>query len=369
MIQLLTLAIILLSLLFLAFLIKKKNSPYISAKLMWLTFFYHTLFSYAYYKISLTKGADSIWYFESTREESVSYTIGGANFIRFILSHLPEFNYLSFTLLFGFFGLIGIWLLIIIINENSIIKDKRTKLMLLAAMLLPGINYWTSSLGKDSLIFFAIMLGIYAISNLKNRLIFLAVSILLTLHIRPHIAIAFILSFFLTLLLNSELPKARKLLLLLAGGISIAFMTTLVSNFVGVDITQLSQITDKIEEQGTRNISSNTSYHLAASNPLFRVFTYLYRPLFYDASTLLHAVFSIENFIYLSMFFYILHALLKRKLKYNFLAFFLLIYFSAMTLLLSQTTANIGIALRQKTMFISAVTILFFMIYTRKKYK
>jgi hypothetical protein len=53
--------------------------------------------------------------------------------------------------------------------------------------LLPNCHFWSSSLGKGSVMIFGIALMMFALSNFKKRYLLFVFSLLLVLAIRPHI--------------------------------------------------------------------------------------------------------------------------------------------------------------------------------------
>ncbi len=57
------------------------------------------------------------------------------------------------------------------------------------AVFLPGLSFWTSALGKDSLIFLGISMVVYAGINFRKRWLCALLGIALTFTIRPHIGL------------------------------------------------------------------------------------------------------------------------------------------------------------------------------------
>jgi hypothetical protein len=94
-----------------------------------------------------------------------------------------------------------------------------------------------------------------------------------------------------------------------------------------------------------------TSYSLP-----FQVFTFLYRPLFFDASGALALIVSFENVFYLLMTLKILNLKgIRYLITSNFLVKTCLFGFLTVTIALAQISGNLGLAMRQK----SQVMILF----------
>ena len=88
------------------------------------------------------------------------------------------------------------------------------------------------------------------------------------------------------------------------------------------------------------------------------MFTYLFRPLPYEAHSLLSLISSIDNLFLLFIFILSLFSLLKLK-KEKFTLnhskenrWFLLIFSVTTFIMLSSVTTNLGISVRQKWMFV-----------------
>ena len=95
---------------------------------------------------------------------------------------------------------------------------------------------------------------------------------------------------------------------------------------------------------------------------LLKVFTFMYRPLFIDAKNIMMLANSFENLIYIGLTVLIVHRysisfLIKRKsLFYTVNVIFFILFVS----ILSQTTGNLGLTVRQKLMCIpSFLSIIF----------
>lgn len=99
-----------------------------------------------------------------------------------------------------------------------------------------------------------------------------------------------------------------------------------------------------------------------------QMFTYLFRPLPFDAHSALALFTSIENTILLALFLYVLfknkfrlHSFIEGKNAW------LLIYAFLTCSMLAITTANLGIATRQKWMFMPIL--IYLLVYAFYQYK
>jgi hypothetical protein len=94
-------------------------------------------------------------------------------------------------------------------------------------------------------------------------------------------------------------------------------------------------------------------------SPPMQVFTYLFRPLPYEAHSVSAFIASIDNFIVLLLFLYAIRFVrIKSDTPANHA--FLWLYVIGATLILAMTTANLGISVRQKWMAMPMLLYLLF---------
>jgi hypothetical protein len=106
---------------------------------------------------------------------------------------------------------------------------------------------------------------------------------------------------------------------------------------------------------------SNSGIDISNYNPISKIFTFWFRPLFFDAPGLMGVMVSIENVFLLFFLFTIIKVLLYRWKSLN--GWFLICVFTFVlgSFALAQVSGNLGIALRQKAQLMP----LFFIIYAK----
>ena len=125
------------------------------------------------------------------------------------------------------------------------------------------------------------------------------------------------------------------------------------------------------------NITSMGTYAIdPSSNALWKIFSYSFRPLFYDAYSIFGLLLSIDSAILLSIFSYLLILSIKLKRILFIFSNQFLIFCSSSTIIiglgLSLTTSNLGLASRHKWMFLPVAFIGFmrlFFDYYQNKFK
>ncbi len=111
-------------------------------------------------------------------------------FIRYV-----GFSYEAAMMLFSFMGFVGFLYFYVFFKENIRFKHYLWGYDLLTlTFFLPNLHFWSSSLGKGSIILMGIGLFFYGVSNLRSRIIPLVLGALVIYHVRPHIMLIFLVS-------------------------------------------------------------------------------------------------------------------------------------------------------------------------------
>lgn len=358
----------------------RKKHAFFSKKLMNLLFGYHVIFWGIYYVYALLNPSDSKAYFARPQRDGWSwfdYFGTSTTFIDFLtypFINFFGFNYEMMMLLFAWFGYIGFVYAYLFFRENIPIKVSVFKRVDLLTLILffPNMHFWTASLGKGAPIFLGLMLFAYAIKNPKSRIITLILGSILIYYIRPHVFLFIAVGVVLGYMSGREkISFGKKLFIYISMIGTLVMVQDSILGVVGLEDSQ-----DIVEDFGEFSSSRSESLGDSGSGvdmsnyPLpLKFFTFWFRPLFFDAPGLLGLITSVENLIYLLLFFkiikkdfikFVTNSPIAVKMS---LVVFLLASF-AMTFIMS----NLGIIMRQKSM---VMYFLFFVIYyylAQKKY-
>lgn len=324
-------------------------------------FFFHVLLFFAYYGYTLFNSSDSKFYYEKIIKNYrgdtwLSFYGTSTTFIEFIA--YPFIKYLNFSYeaimaLFSWFGFLGFVFFYILFKEN--IKFKHTWFgfdLITLIFFLPNLHFWSASLGKGSIIFFALGLYFYGISKLKRRWIAALLAGVLIYHIRPHILLVILISSTIGFVFSTKgLSIIWRVAFIMVASVALYFIYQDVLSMVGVNddelLTEGLDMSHRASELGKASSGVDISNY---SLPM-QLFTFIYRPLFVDAPGVLGILVSFENVFYLLMtlwlfkswngFTYIIRADLLAKTC--FFSFF------TVSLALAQVSGNLGIAMRQKS--------------------
>lgn len=323
-------------------------------------FFYHLLLSFVYYLYAVFNPSDSHNYYHKIVDHFrgpgwVDFYGTSTTFIEW--TGYPFVHYLGFTYeammaLFSFFGFLGFVYLFKFFRERIFFKNEILGFDLLVLFfLLPNLHFWSGSLGKGSFIFLGIALVFYSLNNVKKRWWLLLSGSILTYHIRPHIMFVILISAIIGFTFSTKgLGWGTKfaMIVLSLGAFFVIYQDVLA--IVGIEqgeaLTEGLNLTHRAKElsKATSGVDI-TSYSL----PL-QTFTFLFRPLFFDAPGMLGFIVSFENVFLLAItLMFIFKGGIGYILKGDFLIKTAFLSFITVSIALAQISGNLGIAIRQKS--------------------
>lgn len=320
-------------------------------------YLWHTLFSFIYMAYVLNFGGDARMYFLSSSSGELSFALGtdAVRFITFLLVQGFGLSFLGCSLLFQIFGFLGLLAFDASLREVTWRKSRQVRLLSTFIVFLPSVNFWSAGLGKDSLSFFAMGLALWAALDMHKRWLLVFLSILVMLLVRPHIAGMLGLGLAVSFVLQRGVPVVQRVIL---GGFAIVASAALVPlglNYAGVgQDAGFAELIDYVGERQAHNLTGGGAVDISNMSPPLQLFTYLFRPALVEVRDLFSLAAAIDNSILLGLFFCGGWALFRKTLPDHLFAhnrMFLWTYSCAAWLVLSVTTANLGIALRQKWMF------------------
>lgn len=357
-----------------------KKHAFFSKKLMNYLFFYHLFFWVVYYLYALFNRSDSALYYLRPQNEAKSWSdfFGTSttfiDFLSYPFINFFGFNYEMMMVFYAWLGYLGFVYAYLFFRENIPLKITVFKKLDFLTLILffPNMHFWTASLGKGAPIFLGLMLFAYAIRNPKSRIITIIFGSLLIYYIRPHVFMFVAVGTVLGYMSGKEkisFWKKAFIYISLIGGLILVQDTILgVAGLEGSE--DLVEGFDEFSEDRSQSLSNSGSGVDMSSYPLpVKLFTFWFRPLFFDAPGLLGLITSVENLMYLLLFIKILRkdfiSFIRNStvvVKMSLVVFFLSSF--AMTFVMS----NLGIIMRQKSM---VMYFAFFVIYyylAQKKY-
>lgn len=325
-------------------------------------YFWHTIFSMYYLVYSLSNSADSTGYFIDSQDFSGVPALGtsAVKFLTALFTQGLNLSYGGVFLVFNIFGFIGMLALASVVLELTRDSSRNVRLLALIILLLPGLSFWTASIGKDALTFFAACLACWVSMDLRRRFPGMILAVLVMLVARPHIAAILLMALSSTIIISGGVSVMIRGLLILVTIPTAVYALLVTQTYVGLEgVDSASLVVDYVEQRQGYNTEGGLGIDIASMSLQVRMFTYLYRPLFIDGGGLFGLVISIENSILLMISLAAAYLWCKRRKSAlpGFTWWFLVIFSLMSWFVLSNITANLGIALRQKWMFMPMIII------------
>jgi len=325
-----------------------------------LIFSIHTLFCVLYWYFYTQVGyADAVMYYNQSFLLDFDWKPGTSFVISLtkVFTNIFGLNNLNTFLVFNMIGVVGIQFLLRVLLDIWPKSRSFISYMPYFIIFLPGQSFWSSAIGKDGISYLSISILLYGFHTHKYH--YIIASILLMTTIRPHIALVMILSS-LVVFVISRFPKGlSKHTLLLFCILSLYFGLIIALNFLGLSSLSIDSVLGFIDSRESLTMGGGSSY---GTDKTFieRVYMFMFAPLFFEAKNVRALIFSLENlFILIFVVKYILFNLLSilKKIREPIVCY-ILAYSTVLIVILSITTTNIGIALRQKYMVLPFLFVL-----------
>ena len=329
-------------------------------KRAWVLYLWHTAFCLLYLFYVLGNGGDSIAYYRASLSETVSFSPGtdAVRFLTSIFSMHMGMSILGVFLVFNIVGYIGMLATDASIRAAASHGPRQLRRLASLIIFIPSISFWSSAIGKDSISFLAAGLALWSSLDFGRRRFVLAVSIGLMFIVRPHIAAILVIATAMATFVRHNVTLALRFVI----GISAAGLAVLVlpyaleySGIVG-DVG-VREVVDYVEERQGYNLQGASSIDISSMPLPMQLFTYLFRPLPMEAHNVAAIAASIENVFLLLLTIVGLWRIFEKRglpaTQAN--STFLIAYALTCWLVLSITTANLGISMRQKWMFVPMI--------------
>jgi hypothetical protein len=316
-------------------------------------YFWHTFFSIFYLWVSSTNASDAVWYFDEASTSNFSFGSGGVVYLTGFLVEFFGLSILGAFLFFNIFGVVGLLAFDASLRIAAHDKPKYVQSLSSIVVFLPSVSYWSSAIGKDSLSFMAAGLALWAALALSRRWLLMAFAVAVMLVVRPHIAGIMVIAWTSAIFLSRRTSILKKIFLGFLSVTASIVILPLGSQYAGTgEIVNVARAIEYIDERQNYNMEGSGGIDISTMNPAMQMFTYMFRPSLAEATSAFGLAASIENLFLLYLFIMGGWAmLLGRKSQLGESRIFMWAYGLLAWLILAMTTANLGIALRQKWMF------------------
>src|SRR4051794_8522995 len=160
-------------------------------KILTYLFFYHLIFGAAYYFFVLSNPADATLYwnvpkdygFDAVKAQMLRDSATGYIYlINYLPSNLLDLSFFTGFVMYSVLGYFGFVLFYKIVKENIPDFNKIRKFKIFSfpvfpyLLFLPNLQFWTSGIGKDTILFFCCMSFIYALNKYKKWFFLIIIS-------------------------------------------------------------------------------------------------------------------------------------------------------------------------------------------------
>lgn len=326
---------------------------------------YHLLFSFLFYVYTQNNSADANGYWRIAKEASVQdlehyIASGPGTFFVYVLNYFPsnilDLHILTGTFLYSLLSFIGLFLFYRLAKFYIPYNTKLLGVNLFPAIFfLPSIHFWTAGVGKDTLMLFCIGLFAFSAARLKKRNVGILLAMGLAYMIRPHVFVLLLAAFSFAYLFTSKIMGYKRFFLFLFLALISILVLPKVFEYANIDNYSVDSVFSRIDKQA-ENLSGSrigSSFDISSYSYPMRFFTFLFRPLFFDARSVLYLLASFENLLLLVFTIKMIRSKPIRTFKESSLVFKgFLIFILFGTFLFSSVLGNLGIILRMKIMFL-----------------
>lgn len=335
-----------------------QSNPRLNRRFMVFLFFYHSLLALVYYLYAISNPSDSFGYYYKATVHSLGdrwfdyfgISTKFVDFIAFFLVNRLGFTYEASMAFFSWLGFLGFLGFYIFFRERIVTKPKLFGYdALIILFALPNLHFWSSSLGKGSLIFFGFGLFFFAVNKPAPRFWALLFGGWIIFQLRPHIFYVILIAIAIgyTFSTRGVAPVVRVMIL----GASVFLLYFIYEDILTLTGLEEDSIFDPLISHRASELGKATSgIDIASYNIWEKLFAFWFRPLFIDSPGTLGLIVSFENLFYLIFF---ARLLTPSGVRYLWSADAIIktcfLTFIGVSFALAQISGNLGIAMRQKS--------------------
>lgn len=272
------------------------------------------------------------------------------NYITMLMVQYLLFSFISTFLVFNAFGTIG--LIIMVGNYRELGRNTRFPMLpwIWVAMLLPGLSFWTCSIGKDGIALIATSLFVLGSMCGRRRTSVLILSVVLMFLVRPHMALPMIISWSILYAIQKRIGFGSMVMTGLIVMVGLYFIAPFIAAKLGLPDLSLESIQSYSElRELDIDRRDDAAFWLTKPVPL-RIWMTMFFPSVLSAQGPFEMAVALENLVLLAF-----AAILVWKSRFMTRIFrediHLWVYLFAAWVELGAFMYNSGLAARQKWMF------------------
>lgn len=331
---------------------------------------WHTVFCMVYMWYSISNGADATTYYEQSLIHAGGFK-PGTEFVYFFTSLFTRtfgFSYLGTFLVYNCIGSFGLLAFGACVHSATWGKSRLMRQAGWLVLLLPSVSFWSGAIGKDAISFMSACVFLWSAIQIRQRVGWMVFAVLAMVLVRPHMAAVMVVAVAGGVVFSRGVSIPVRLSLAFVGIAGAVLIVPFALEYSGLgEAHGTADIADYVEQRQGYNLTGGGAIDIAEMSPPLKLLTYLYRPLPFEAHSAAALAASVENVFLILLTLAMLATLVKRhgiEIKWM-----LWLYAGGAWLILAVTTANLGIAARQKWMFLPIMLYLALMTLGRLKRK
>ena len=325
-----------------------------------LLFIYHLIFIVVAYRYVTTFGGDAqLYWFHNqylSNQTWFHYLSYGTDFILFLNYPLVKMG-LPFFMGFLIYGTMGFFGILKWMQWSELVIGKKLTFkgfnLLPIAFLLPNLHFWTATIGKEAIIFWGLASVIYAITTNHYKTGSCIIGCVALLMIRPHVAFILLGAMVITFLFQRKYSLKKKFKIF-----GIAFIIGSLLTYMILQISKIRYINwqriNYYNEYSILSLKNSGSYvPMLEYSYGYRLFSFYFRPIFYDAESFFSFFASLENLLILTLFIISLYCILFhfKRIKFPQWIIILFLYTLISGSIFIHRYSNLGLFMRTKIMF------------------
>lgn len=319
--------------------------------------------SFARYRVEIFAPADAVgYYIESQLGAEFDIGTGFMPFLTSLLTMTLGLGFLPSMMFFTVFALVSMqicYAVFLRMGGGGLALPFR---LLYLAAIVPPLGFWGSGIAKDAIVLLGVSLFCAGVTRTRARLPWLVAGIVLVLLIRPHIGLMMILGVAVGYFVAPNTNSRERLVILGSTAAAGALIVPLTISYLGLgSLTSVSDVSIQINSLAA-GYEGTGSYVDIASLPLpLQVVSYLFRPLPWEAGSVSQAAAAGQNVLIGFIIAITIPSFIRRRRDWRSLQIATLLGYSSTALIvLAVTTANLGVASRQKWMVLVPLFIILF---------
>lgn len=340
-------------------------------------FFYHLLFAYVAWNFVVHSDGDAVRYWfvgqDLSQKTWNSYFQPGTDMVKIITFPLVKFLHLPFWsgfLLFNLISFIGfyrLWKVILSLTAHHQVAFYIGVVLL----LLPNLHLWTSLIGKESLLFVALVIMTEKLLQKKIGSILLMMSFLLVALIRPHVAAILLISFMIAYFWKGNLTWKNKIFFGAVSAIALAGLYLIIKKIAYIQNDPWERIAH-VYDHHIKVLKTTPAYVPLDEYSLpLKIFTFYFRPLPLEKDGMLYFIQGTENLLVLGLTVFLFYIMVVkfRSIKWDFYKVFTIFVVILLAVMYVYAYANYGLIARTKIMTMPFIYVFMVKILSEKMEK